>query len=427
MALRKLLNQRIDNYYVSLSFLTKYQIEKFTIYCTDNYQHKNYSFNINYKNKNNSNVFPFLFLLTKQEKKKNEIALRNGKKHTITFSGERFKKTCGEMIKINTQMNMIINIEKENLKITKKLGPIEDKDKKKEIKRINVRLNQIPIFVSFMEDEIESIRSANANNMTPEIEENIRESLGMVRTLNQEKKKLLKKLAILQTEPLEDIPYVNPFIPTPPIIKKTNKDKTIKESFINKKFLNLYNVKKKIGNYYLFPVYIADSHIEKLNDKGIKILRKKSNKKIELLVTPFEKNGTSLRYLYLTKTQIKEINNIKRKTYLNDSNILKRTNFRVLKLSKTQILKTFLKVIELNTKLEEDKTSKMTKRQIKLKRSEPKTRNLIDFTPSDDEDLIDFTGPEDQLLDFTGSVRNRAPIGDLIDFRDYDKDLIDFS
>lgn len=132
-------------------------------------------------------------------------------------------------------------------------------------------------------------------------------------------------------------------------------------------------------------------------------------------------------YLYLTKTQIKEINNIKRTNYLDDPNILEKTNFTVIKLSKTQILKTFLKVIELNTKLEEDKTSKMTKRQIKLKRSEPKTRNLIDFTPSDDKDLIDFTGPDDQLIDLTGRVRNKDPVGDLIDLRDSDKDLIDFS
>lgn len=244
MALRKLLNQRIDNYYVSISFLTRYQIEKFTIYCTDNYQNKNYSFNINYKNKNNSNVFPFLFLLTKQEKKKNEIALRNGKKHTITFSGERFKKTCGEMIKINTQMNMIINIEKKKLKNTKKLGKI--KDKKKEINKVEERLNEINDLISFLENEISVIRDYNEDDLTAEeIEESIRPTQNIIRGFNQEKNKLLKKLTKLQTEPLENIPYVHNFVPAPPIIKKTNKDKTIKESFINEKFLNLYNVKKK--------------------------------------------------------------------------------------------------------------------------------------------------------------------------------------
>lgn len=420
MALKKLFNQKIDNYYVSVSFLTKYQIEKFTRYCADNYQHKNYSFNIDYEKKNNSNVFPFLFLLTKQEKKKNEIALRNGKKHTITFNGERFKKTCGEMIKINTQMNMIINI-----KDKKKLNKNIDEQIQKKRRKIDL----LERFLDFQERRIDN--AYNDDNI-PESELDIRTSILMdsMRRIRQQRNRLVEDIKRLQTKEEEFLPFVYNFIPPPPIAKKTDKNKTIKESFINKKFLNLYNIKKKIGNYYLFSVYIVENHIKNLNDIGIKILRKKSNKKIDLLVTPFEKNGTKLMYLYLTKTQIKKINNIKRRNYLDDPNILHKRYFTLIKLSKTQISKTFLKVIELNTKLEEDKTSKMTKRQIKFKRFEPKTRNLIDFTPSDDKDLIDFTGPDDQLMDFTGRVRNRVrnrgPVGDLIDFRDYDKDLIDF-
>lgn len=115
IALKKLLNQKVDNYYVSVTYLNDYQIEKFTLYCTDNYQYKNYSFNINYKNKNNPSFYPFLFLLTKKEKKDNQTALKNNKKHTITFDGERFKKTCNKMIKINTQLSMILNINKKKV------------------------------------------------------------------------------------------------------------------------------------------------------------------------------------------------------------------------------------------------------------------------------------------------------------------------
>lgn len=404
----KFLNQKIDNYYVSLTFLTEYQIEKFTLYCTDRYQHKNYSFNINYKNKNKPNFFPFLFLLTKKEKKDNQTALQNNKKHTITFSGERFKKTCGKMIKINTQLNMILNINKiPERKTKKKLIKELEKTKIKHLKILKEKEDIIEEhgYDSALWDE-EILRTME--NKDEEILKNFEKQDSIIKMINSNNK-------------FEDVPFISDFLPPISNLKETKKNKTIDQSFINKKDLKLYNVKNKIGNYYLFPVYIPNQFLDKLYNNGINILRNKNNKdSIDFLATIFQMDGSKMIYLYLTKTQINKFNNMKRKPYLYDTSKITKRNFLLLELSNTQIRKTFLKVIEFNSKLYEDLTSKKTKKQIRLKRSEPKTRNLIDFTEPQSKNLIEFTDPADDLIDF------KTHVGDLIDFTSPADDLIRF-
>ena len=398
----KLLNQKIDNYYVSLTFLTEYQIEKFTLYCTDRYIHKNYSFNINYKNKNKANFFPFLFLLTKKEKKDNQTALQNNKKHTITFSGERFKKTCGKMIKINTQLNMILNTYKKDTKNKKKIL--------KELLKTEFLIDRI----SYEIDDILRL-DRESEEITRQLESKEEE----LERLFDRKNSILDML--YSNNKFEDVPFISNFLPPISNLKETKKNKTIDQSFINKKDLKLYNVKNKIDNYYLFPVYIPNQFLDKLYNNGINILRNKNNKdSIDFLATIFQMDGSKMIYLYLTKTQINKFNNMKRKPYSYDTSKIAKRNFLLLKLSNTQIRKTFLKVIEFNSKLYEDLTSRKTKKQIRLKRSEPKTRNLIDFTEPQSKNLIEFTDPADDLIDF------KTPIGNLIDFTDPADDLIRF-
>ena len=408
MALRKLLNQKIDNYYVSLTFLTEFQIEKFTLYCTDRYQHKNYSFNINYKNKNKANFFPFLFLLTKKEKKDNQTALQNNKKHTITFSGERFKKTCDKMIKINTQLNLILNINNKT------------KKNKKKIRKESIKTNNLLYKIAGELDEIFNEYGYNRDLWDEE-------TTALVESKEDELDRTFERqddlINFLQTDnTIEDVPFVYNFIPPISNLKETKRNKTIDQSFINKKDLKLYNVKNKIGNYYLFPVYIQNQFLDKIYTNGINILRNKNNKdSIDFIATIFQMDTTRMIYLYLTKRQINKFNKMKRKNYAYDTGEIKKKNFLLLELSNTQIRKTFLKVIEFNSKLYEDLTSRKTKKQIRLKRSEPKTRNLIDFTEPQSKNLIEFTDPADDLIDF------KTPIGDLIDFTGPADDLIDFT
>ena len=409
MALRKLLNQKIDNYYPSISYLNDYQIEKFVLYCADNYQYKNYSFNINYKNKNNPSFFPFLFLLTKKEKKDNQTALKNNKKHTITFNGKRFKETCNKMIKINTQLSLILNFN--NRKFSKK-------DLKK-------------IITNIRKDIKNGENILNELRITNEDEEVYRETEFMLSLLKKELNKLIKEYN--KNNETKDIPFVYDFIPPIENLKKIEKNKTINKSFISKNLLKSYNVKNKIGIYHLFPVFIDKNELKKIYKFGINILRNKTNKYFYVLASPFKIDNEydQLVYFYLTKSQINKLNKVKQTHY----NFLdNRKSTRLLKISATQVRKTFLKVFEFNNKLARDRSLKMTRKEIKRERDEPKTRNLIEFTdPSDD--LIDFTGPEDLIYygqpirkkEKQATPRTKTNTRNLIEFTDPSDDLIDFS
>lgn len=106
-AILKLLEKRIDNYIPSISFLTDFQIDKFLESCLDSVKHKSYSININYADQDYLN--PFIFLLTKKENKENQIAKRKRNEYTITFSGNRFKKTCKQTLDLNEKLSYILN------------------------------------------------------------------------------------------------------------------------------------------------------------------------------------------------------------------------------------------------------------------------------------------------------------------------------
>ena len=106
-AILKLLKKRIDNYIPSISFLTPFQIDKFVESCLDSVKHKSYSITIKYADQDY--LIPFIFLLTKKENKENEKAKRKRNEYTITFSGNRFKKTCKQTLDLNQKLSYIIN------------------------------------------------------------------------------------------------------------------------------------------------------------------------------------------------------------------------------------------------------------------------------------------------------------------------------
>ena len=106
-AILKLLEKRIDNYIPSISFLTDFQIDKFLESCLDSVKHNSYSININYADQDYLN--PFIFLLTKKENKENQKAKRKRTEYTITFSGNRFKKTCKKTLDLNQKLSYILN------------------------------------------------------------------------------------------------------------------------------------------------------------------------------------------------------------------------------------------------------------------------------------------------------------------------------
>ena len=89
-------------------------------------------------------------------------------------------------------------------------------------------------------------------------------------------------------------------------------------------------------------------------DYYVKLVQKQIDKKdklnLELNLNKF-KNG-KLIILYLTKTQINILRDIPRKNFFNKDNI---TYFKDILFSKTQIFRTFTKVMEINQKLIRDK------------------------------------------------------------------------
>ena len=99
--LKNLFTKKIDKYTPSITFLTKYQQEKFEKRCLEKNIHKSYEIDVNYKYKNDYNKNPFLIYLTKGKAKENIRALKNEKKYAIKFSGVHFKKICRETLNNN--------------------------------------------------------------------------------------------------------------------------------------------------------------------------------------------------------------------------------------------------------------------------------------------------------------------------------------
>ena len=111
--LKKLFTKKIGQYTPSITFLTKYQQEKFKKRCIEKKIHSSYEINVDYKYKYDYNKNPFLIYLTKEKAKENIRALKNEKKYTIKFTGVHFKKVCRETLNNNYKFaHVFANIKK---------------------------------------------------------------------------------------------------------------------------------------------------------------------------------------------------------------------------------------------------------------------------------------------------------------------------
>ena len=106
--LKNLFTKKIGQYTPSITFLTKYQQEKFKKRCVEENIRKSYEIDVNYKYKNDYNKTPFLIYLTKEKAKENIRALKSEKKYTIKFSGLNFKKVCRETLNNNYKFSHVI-------------------------------------------------------------------------------------------------------------------------------------------------------------------------------------------------------------------------------------------------------------------------------------------------------------------------------
>ena len=142
--------------------------------------------------------------------------------------------------------------------------------------------------------------------------------------------------------------------------KKTSlKRVQIDDSISKKDFFKIYNT-TNIKPYYPYSVYIDKKNFKKLMEYIEKIEENQidgiDNLILSLSLNNFD-NGYIL-ILYLTKTQIKTLRDIPRIKYFDKNN---KVYFKNLKFSKTQMLKTFPEVFEINHQFNIDKLSKLKK------------------------------------------------------------------
>ena len=377
-AILKLMQTRIDNYIPSISFLTDFQINKFIKKCYDKLKHESYSITINYKNKNNPRYFPFIFFLTQKQKKINQKALKNKSKHTITFSGDHFKKTCKQTLDLNVKFNLIFD---------KKLLSAE------EILYLKERLE-------YLEDDLFLFGDSN-DPLINEFNEETKEQI------NDIKKKLKSNKNI-------EIPFSNIFSE----INNTPKKNTLKrvqldKSLSKKDFFKIYNIKKKIHHYTPFFVYMDDDNFVKLVKFNTKLVNKKLKKKDSLVlnISLIKFDQANFLILYLTKSQIKTLKDLPKVSYL--QTIKKKDFLKKISFSKTQIRKTFSEIKRININLEKDKNLKLKKSNL-LRRAYKIDKDLITFDDDDQTpDLITFD--DDQTPDLMTFDDNQTP--DLIDFK----------
>ena len=159
-AILKVLNTKIDNYIPSIVFITDFQIRKFYEICANKVKHKSYSFTINYSKP--YELIHFVFFLTKKQIKENQKARKKRIKHTITFSGEQFKKTCLKSLDLHQKIDYILNYKllssEKKVEALWQLFSLQNdlmnvnniKDKKEIIKEINkldkkINQNHIPL------------------------------------------------------------------------------------------------------------------------------------------------------------------------------------------------------------------------------------------------------------------------------------------
>ena len=365
-AILKLFQTRIDNYIPSLSFLTDFQITKFIKKCYDKLKHESYSITINYKNKNNPRYFPFIFLLTKKQKKNNQKALKNESKYTITFSGDHFKKICKQTLDLNVKFNLIFE--------QKLLTAKEIKDLKK-----NLASLEEDLMLHDDDDDDDMLRLA----------EELREDIFDIK----------KKLKSNKNIPIPIFNIFSDIDNTPK--KNTLKRVKIDNTLSKEDFFKIYNI-NKISHYIPFPVYMDNVNLRKLIEFGEKLFNKQLGERDELVLNlslnKFDKGKITI--LYLTKSQIKTLREVPQLKYSNQKNFFKNILF-----SRTQIDKTFSKVMEINGNITRDKKLKIKKSDL-LRRAYKINKDLITFDDDQDPvgDLITFDDDQD-------------PVGDLIDFK----------
>ena len=271
--LKKLFKEKIDIYSPSITFLTVRQKKIFEKRCLEKKIYSFYEIKVDYKHKYDLDKFPFLIYLTKEQAKENINAIKNEKKYTIKFSGLHFKKVCRETIKKNIKLNDIFMF------LLKK---------------------KIPPEMHFPSEDF------------------------------YKKKKKSKEVEL----------YKPPSKKTITIGYKNEKD-------IND-FIKKLNIKKNIGNYYPTLIYLDLKQLKKYlhhvkkNIKAIKKFGQKkviNNEKIFILsniysfINPDFSNSSKSFIFYLTKRQIKEINNF--------------SNFIIF--TSHQFIKTFKEVIRINS------------------------------------------------------------------------------
>ena len=143
-------------------------------------------------------------------------------------------------------------------------------------------------------------------------------------------------------------------------------------------------------------------NLRKLIEFGEKLFNKQLGERDELVLNlslnKFDKGKITI--LYLTKSQIKTLREVPQLKYSNQKNFFKNILF-----SRTQIDKTFSKVMEINGNILRDKNLKIKKSDL-LRRAYKINKDLITF--DDDQD------PVGDLMTFDD---DQAPVGDLIDFK----------
>lgn len=151
-----------------------------------------------------------------------------------------------------------------------------------------------------------------------------------------------------------------------------------------------------------YSVYIDEKNLIKFIEYSEKLLQNKIDKKDKLILNlslnKFDKGKIII--LYLTKNQIKTLRDIPKQNYFSNKN---KIYFKNIHFSKTQIFRTFSKVMKINGQLTLDKNLKLKKSDL-LRRGYKIDKDLITFEDDPiDYDLMTF---EDDLIDFKTKIPN---------------------
>ena len=211
-----------------------------------------------------------------------------------------------------------------------------------------------------------------------------------------------------------------PLKPTKEVLlyKKPSK-RTISFSFKkrSKDFIKKFIKKDKIKNYYPTIVYLTKIDLTFYLEAIKEIMSKSKHDENDGFSLIVKKKIVDLDedkgfIFYLTKTQIKKLNNFK---------MNKGLSFTAINFSITQLLETYKEVIEVNSKIYSYLKKKFFKKTYTPPPPPPKLLALTD-KPYNKQELLSLTeNLKKDLIDFSDEEK------DLIDFSDEEKDLIDLN